>query len=89
MRESYLCVSDLLLNLWNESLQLSHFLLSHVVLGLLEVSNSGLDNVDGVVQALHSFIKLRVEPLSDSKLVIGLGNNPAMSRVKINIGSYI
>ena len=73
-----LSVLDLLLNLGDQSLQVRNFPLGLLVLSLLKVADPGLEEVDGVLQALHGLIKLGVEALSDSQLVVSLGNDPSI-----------
>ena len=80
-----LSVLDLLLNLRDQSLQVSNFFLGHVILGLLKVADPGLEEVDGVPQALHSLVILSVEALSDPQLVVRLGNIPELEDITITI----
>ena len=78
LTNSYLGVTDLLLDLGDKGLKIRHLLLGSFILDLFKVGNPRLENVDGVLQALHGFIKLGVEALSDSKLVVSLGNDPSI-----------
>ena len=75
---SYLGVVDLLLDLRDQGLQIRHLLLGPVVLGLLQIPNPGLENVDGVLQTIHSLVILSVKALSDPQLIVSLGNNPSV-----------
>ena len=78
LTNSYLGVTDLLLDLGDKGLKIRHLLLGSLILDLLKVGNPRLENVDGVLQALHGLIKLGVEALSDSQLVVSLGNDPSI-----------
>ena len=76
-------VLDLLLDLWDQSLEVSNFLLGLLTLGLLKVADPGLEKVDGVPQALHGLVILSVEALSDTQLVVSLGNNPEQKTLQL------
>ena len=78
LTNSYLGVTDLLLDLGDKGLKIRHLLLGSLIFDLLQIGNPRLENVDGVLQALHGLVILSVEALCYPQLVVSLGNNPGV-----------